>query len=168
MKKIQTIIIKDKFKYVALLVVSLLWFNVGFAENITLHKCRDSADEKMDPTHEKNYYNIDLKNKKLTSVVVRTDEFFLNMQKATEKYPELKNTLVVNKSIVGDYIFYYDDENIVKARFTETYGDGIKLHVEQEVHLKTFKVYSTTNITNKYKSSVNRYLQNQTQCDLKK
>ena len=155
-------------KILVIVVLGLLLSGNAYAEVITLHKCRDSRDKKMDPKLEKNYFVIDLKDKKLTAVSVYTDKHYLQMQKKSEEYPELKDTFLVKKSLVTEDVIYYADENIVKARAIETFKDGIKAHTERDVDLKTFKVYLTMNITSIYNSDVNHHVQSQTQCNLKK
>ena len=155
-------------KLLAIIVMGLLWGNVGFAQIITLNKCRDLGDKKMNPAEEKNYYTIDLKNKKLTNVIIYTDEYYFLWQKSAEKYPALKDTFLGEKTIVADYTIYYDDENIVKAKHSGLYKDGIRFAAEYEVHLKNFKIYATSILTNDFKPSVNKNVKTQLQCDLKK
>ena len=72
-------------KLLGIVVLGLLWCNFSYAENITLIKCKDVGDKKMDRSKEKYYFTIDYKSNEVTEVWIYTNEWVASMKKAKEE-----------------------------------------------------------------------------------
>ena len=129
-------------KLLAIIVLGLLWSGSVSSEIITLHKCKKEGEKTMFLEEARNYFMIDLKNKKVTNVVTYTEEKHkADLQSAKEnpdlaqQYPSLTSkTLIMEKKI------YYADDNIIKAKNEVENKNWIQIS-NIEIDLKTYKVY---------------------------
>ena len=128
-------------KLLAIIVLGLLWSGNVFAEIITLHKCKDEGEKKMQPNEERKYFTIDLKNKKVTKVITYSDKHHKAILKYNKENPDKQ--LLANKTLIIERDIFYADENIIKAK-KETDLNSNWLQIDNvEIDLKRYKIYNS-------------------------
>lgn len=134
-------------KFLALIILGLLWSGTGYTKTITLHKCVDIEDNIS--SYEKDYYAINLKKKEITHVLVYSDKEIKAMREAFKKYPELKNSLnSLQKINTTKTNIYFNDENFIRSKIENLFSDAIET-INVDIDLKKLRVITQYNLYNK-------------------
>jgi hypothetical protein len=152
-------------KLLGIVVLGLLWCNFSYAENITLIKCKDVGDKKMDRSKEKYYFTIDYKSNEVTEVWIYTNEWVASMKKAKEE-TGLEN-MTFNKTAIIKRKIFHKDKVIVNAKSKKEFIEAIE-YSEATIDLEKFIVSTSYKLYNKKQSKYVLDNSSQVQCSLKK
>ena len=152
-------------KFLGIIVLCLMWCNFSYAENITLIKCKDVGDKKMDRSKEKYYFTIDYKSNEVTEVWIYTNEWVASMKKAKEE-TGLEN-MTFNKTAIIKRKIFHKDKVIVNAKSKKEFIEAIE-YSEATIDLEKFIVSTSYKLYNKKQSKYVLDNSSQVQCSLKK
>ena len=152
-------------KLLGIVVLGLLWCNFSYAENITLIKCKDVGDKKMDRSKEKYYFTIDYKSNEVTEVWIYTNEW-VSLQKKMRETPGLEG-LPTDKTVIIKRNIYHKDKIIINAKREKKFIDAIE-YSQATIDLEKFIVSTSYKVYNKKQSKYVVDHSSQVQCSLQK
>ena len=147
------------------MVLGLLKCNFSYAENITLIKCKDVGDKKMDRSKEKYYFTIDYKSNEVTEVWIYTNEW-VSFQKEMRETPGLEG-LPTDKTVITKRNIYHKDKIIINAKREKKFIDAIE-YSEATIDLEKFIVSTSYKVYSKKQSKYLIDSSSQVQCSLRK